>query len=279
MMIRDGGFRRFLNLGNLLHGYFHGRWTNQYHKLLRNHIFPRLGPRGKMWLSDRIHLKVLTQDQAEAVITIDQEIPLRDLEQIIPYPMVRDFVLKGPPDVAVYECPCRHSRRNHCEPTQVHLIIGKTFVDFMLEHNPNSTRRIAQTEALELLRAEHDRGHLHSAFFAHHFHDRFFSICNCCKCCCEGIEGMVKYGIPMFASSGYSAQVGETLCTACGICEDACPFGAIQVDKAAVVNQDICMGCGVCVGQCPDDAISLVRDEKKGVPLDVRSLVQEQTTK
>ena len=67
-MIREGGLRRFLNIGNLLHGYFHGRWSNQYHKLLRNNIAPRLGSQGKKWLSDRIHLKVLTQDQAEAII-------------------------------------------------------------------------------------------------------------------------------------------------------------------------------------------------------------------
>ena len=29
------------------------------------------------------------------------------------------------------------------------------------------------------------------------------------------------------------------------------------------------MGCGVCVGQCPNQALSLVRDERKGAPLDV----------
>jgi ferredoxin len=30
------------------------------------------------------------------------------------------------------------------------------------------------------------------------------------------------------------------------------------------------MGCGVCVGQCKTDAASLIRDERKGLPLDVR---------
>jgi Pyruvate/2-oxoacid:ferredoxin oxidoreductase delta subunit len=32
------------------------------------------------------------------------------------------------------------------------------------------------------------------------------------------------------------------------------------------------MGCGVCEAQCPNDALELVRDERKGVPLDVRAL-------
>jgi ferredoxin len=272
--MREAGFRRFLNL-SALHGYIYGRWTNQYVKLLINYIFPRLGPRGRKWWADRYHGKVLTQEQAKAIITIDQDIPLRDLEQIIPYPMARDLVLKGPPDVAVYECPCRHARQNPCQPTQVCMVIGQPGVDFVLEHNPQSSRRLTQAEALELLEAEHERGHLHSAWFKDAVMDRFYAICNCCKCCCGGIEAMVKYGIPMMASSGYVAQVDETLCAACAACEDACPFRAIQVNEMSVVNWEACMGCGVCVGQCPNEAMSLVRDERKGVPLDVRLLVQE----
>jgi heterodisulfide reductase subunit A-like polyferredoxin len=78
------------------------------------------------------------------------------------------------------------------------------------------------------------------------------------------------------ASSGYVAQVDETLCAACATCADACAFEAIEMDGTAIVNWESCMGCGVCVGQCPNEAVTLVRDERKGVPLDVRLLVQEQ---
>jgi ferredoxin len=274
-VMREGGFRRFFNL-SALHGYIYGRWTNQYLNLLINYISPRLGPRGKKWLADRYHGKVLTQGQAKAIITLDQEIPLRDLEQIIPYHMARDLVLKGPPEVIAYECGCRHARQNPCQPTQVCMVIGQPFVDFILEHNPQSSRRLTQTEALELLQAEHQRGHLHSAWFKDACMDRFYVICNCCKCCCGGIEAMTKYGIPMMVSSGYVAQMDKDLCTACGICVDACPFGALSVeDERSVMDWEKCMGCGVCVGQCPNEAMSLVRDERKGVPLDVRLLVQE----
>jgi ferredoxin len=80
----------------------------------------------------------------------------------------------------------------------------------------------------------------------------------------------------MMVSSGYVAQMDKDLCTACGICVDACPFGALSVeDERSVMDWEKCMGCGVCVGQCPNEAMSLVRDERKGVPLDVRLLVQE----
>jgi len=276
-IIREGGLRGFLNVGTLLQGYVLGRWTNQYLNLLIKYIFPRLGPRGKSWFSDRYHWKVLTQEQAEAIITIDQEIPLRDLEQIIPYPMARDLVLKGPPDVAVYECGWRHARANPCQPTQVCMITGQPMVDFVLEHNPKTSRRLTQAEALELLRAERERGHMHSAFFGHPLLDRFFTICNCCKCCCGAIEAMVKYGMPLIASSGYVAQVDETLCTACGTCVDACPFDALSIeDETSTMDWEKCIGCEVCVALCPNEARSLVRDESKGIPLDVRLLAQEQ---
>jgi ferredoxin len=156
------------------------------------------------------------------------------------------------------------------------MVIGQPFVDFMLEHHPQSSRRLSQAEAIELLQAEHERGHMHSAWFKDATMDRFYAICNCCKCCCGGIDAMVKYGAPTLAASGYVAQVDDTLCAACATCEDACLFEAIQVNGAAVIDWEACMGCGVCVGQCPNEAMSLVCDERKGVPLDVRLLVQEQ---
>ena len=85
---------------------------------------------------------------------------------------------------------------------------------------------------------------------------------------------MTKYGMQLMASSGYVAQVDEMLCVACGTCEEACPFEAVEVAEAAIVDWETCMGCGVCVGQCPNEAMSLVRDERKGEPLDVRLLAE-----
>ena len=273
-LLRQAGLRRFLNL-SALHGYVYGRWIKEYINVLINYVIPRLGSRGKKWLAGHYHGKVLTPELAKAIITTDRDIPLQDLEQIIPYPFARDLLLKGPPDVAVFQCGCRQIRENPCQPIQVCMVIGQPFVDFILEHHPKSSRRLTQTEALDLLRAEHERGHLHSAWFKDALLNRFYAICNCCKCCCGGIEAMVKYGAPTMASSGYVARVDEALCVACDTCKDACPFNAISIDGTATVKWETCMGCGVCVEQCPNEAMSLVRDERKGVPMDVRILVQK----
>ena len=260
---------------NALHGYVYGRWTKQYIRVLLNFLFPRLGPRGKQWWSDRFHFKVLTPEHARNIVTINRNISRRALEQIIPFPMARDFVLKAPAEIVLYECACRHTRENPCQPTQVCLIIGRPFVDFILSHHPDTSRRITQQEAVELIEAEHKRGHIQTAWFKDAMLGRFYALCNCCKCCCFGMEAMAKHGIPLAASSGYVAQVDETVCSACGTCEETCPFEATQLNGTAMVNWETCMGCGVCVTQCPSEAISLLRDEKKGMPLDVRMLAEE----
>jgi len=257
-----------------LHSYVYGRWTNQYVHVLINWVSPRLKAPGKKWLTDRYHGKILTPGHAQAIITLNKPIPLRDLEQIIPYPLARSLVLDGPPDVAAYECACRHARANPCQPTQVCMVIGKSGVDFALEHNPQSSRRLTQAEALDLLRAEHERGHLHSAWFKDALQNRFYAICNCCKCCCGGIEAMTKLHMPMVASSGYVAQIDQSLCNLCAACVKTCPFDALTTNESHLERDwERCLGCGVCVDQCPIGALSLARDERKGIPLDVRQMV------
>ncbi len=269
--VRDGKIADLFNL-RALHMYLYGRWTVPYIKFVVRWLHPGLSEKGKKWWTDRYHGKVLTHDQARAIIELDHPIPRRDLEQIVPYALARDIVLAGPPDVAAYECGCRWAREKHCEPTQVCMVVGQPFVDFVVEHHPRRARPLTQTEAVALLRQEHERGHLHSAWFKDAAQGRFYAICNCCKCCCAGIEAMVKHGAPMVASSGFVARVDDERCSACEICVTACPFGAIAVNGAARVDWDRCMGCGVCVGQCATEAVTLVRDERKGTPLDVRLL-------
>ena len=84
---------------------------------------------------------------------------------------------------------------------------------------------------------------------------------------------MKNYGVRLLISSGYISQIDTSLCTVCEKCVAACPFNALSLEgKDIRFDWERCMGCGVCTGQCSLGAISLARDEKKGVPLDVRLL-------
>ncbi|MBW1806489.1 MAG: 4Fe-4S binding protein [Deltaproteobacteria bacterium] len=64
-----------------------------------------------------------------------------------------------------------------------------------------------------------------------------------------------------FSFGGYSVNLAGCFitedCTACGICLDACPFGAISEGEPYVIDTRYCDECGVCYSLCPVDAIEL----------------------
>jgi len=257
-----------------LHGYIYMRWTQKYIDTL----FGMTGSgqsasKGEYWLAERYHAKVLTHEHACSIINLDKPIKRRALDQIVPYPIARDILLQASPDIVVYECVCRNKQEKHCEPTQVCMIVGRPFTDLVLEHHPGQARRLDRAAALELLEAEHLRGHVHTAWFKDAMMGRFYAICNCCKCCCGGIHEMAVRGVPMITSSGYVAQLDAALCAQCGDCVEACPFRAIrQTDDAVLHDWNRCFGCGVCEVTCATGAITMVRDERKGLPMDVRTM-------
>lgn len=268
---RASGWQK-LRDGTFLHSYIYGRFPKEYIGYALKIALPRMTARERKNVAHHYHGKVVPTELAQAIVTHEHDLALRDLEQVIPYRVARDLVLKGPPDIAVFDCPCRATRAHPCEPKQVCMIIGQPFVDFILEHHPGKSRRLTPMQAAQLLQAEHERGHVHTAYFKDVMLNRFYAICNCCKCCCGGIEAMMKHGVPMVTSSGYVARVNEAKCEACGTCEETCAFDAAHVNGHSQVDWDKCMGCGACEAKCPNDAIALVRDERKGIPLDVRAM-------
>ena len=273
-----------------IHGYVYARWPYLYigigtgeHPLskvfgpLAHWLSRLLPPRSdesgdRVSFADTYHGKVVPLEAATQLVTVDEEIRLTDLEKIIPYKLARDIVLQNPDHIVVLDCPCRASRPDPCLPLDVCLIIGEPFAGFIAEHHPGRSRWITPAEAVEILRAEDERGHVHHAFFKDAMLGRFYAICNCCACCCGAMQAH-RHGTPMLAASGYEACVDADRCVGCGVCAEACQFGALSVeDGTAVVDQAACMGCGVCVHQCTQGAVSLMRDPAKGEPLEIRDL-------
>jgi ferredoxin len=286
---RTPGFSFF----DWLHGYVYARWPYLYigmgtgqHPLARffrplvGWLAPLFGIAdddpdiGAATFADGYHGKVMPLDAATRLVSVAEEVSLTDLERVIPYPRARDIVLRNPDHIAALECPCRAAREEPCLPLDVCLIVGEPFAGFIVEHHPRRARWVSQAEAAEILRAEHERGHVHHAFFKDAMLGRFYAICNCCACCCGAMQAW-QNGTPMLASSGYVASADPARCTGCGLCVEFCQFEALSLDDGAVrVEAALCMGCGVCASKCKQAVLSLARAPDRGVPLEIRELVQ-----
>jgi len=278
-----------------LHGYIYGRWTYLYigiatgeHRLTRIiiplwNLFMKIfrvhghgAHRGKgASFADMYHGKIVPLDEARRLVSVRQDIDIRNLDKIIPYTRARDIVLRNPDHIVVLDCPCRVARPNPCLPLDVCIAIGEPFAQFVLDHHPRRSRRITQAEAITILEEEHARGHVHHAFFKDAVLDRFYAICNCCSCCCGAMQAY-RGGTPMLASSGFVARVDSLKCSGCGLCVEACPFGAIRLDGQTIaIDEKVCLGCGVCIDKCNRKALALERDFTKSEPLLIRELMEQ----
>jgi ferredoxin len=277
------------SLFDRLHGYVYGRWTFLYIALgtgqhpLANKLAPviSLFSRKKKdareenrGTADEYHGKTIPLETATQLVMVNEPVAIPDLEHVIPYKQARALILQNPEHIVALNCPCRSARENPCLPLDVCLVVGEPFASFVSEHHPDKTRWITQAEAVDILKAEDERGHVHHAFFKEAMLGRFYAICNCCSCCCGAIHAH-QHGTPMLASSGFISQVDADLCISCGVCETYCQFEAISFDGIAVVDEAKCMGCGVCVSKCNEGALSLRREESKGFPLELIALMNQ----
>lgn len=280
---------------DFVHGYVYARWPYLYigigtgEHTLAKRLAPFAGWINKIitkkkqgepadssiGFADTYHGKTLPLETATQLISIKQDIRIHDLEQVIPYQRARSIILHNPDHIVVLDCPCRSAREHPCLPLDVCLIIGEPFASFVQEHHPQRSRWITRDEAIAILKAEDERGHVHHAFFKDAMLDRFYAICNCCACCCGAMQAQ-RSGTPMLASSGYLSHVDEERCIGCGDCISYCQFEALEVlDGVNHVLYEKCMGCGICISKCEQEALSLRLDAGKGSPLEVCSAMKE----
>lgn len=57
--------------------------------------------------------------------------------------------------------------------------------------------------------------------------------------------------------------IDKEKCTACGVCEGSCAFGAIAVEGDCAVANDQCRLCGACEENCPVGAITIEKQEAR----------------
>jgi ferredoxin len=277
---------------DFVHGYVYGRWPYTYigigtgeHPIAiaarrLGSFFQRFKPRRASHepepgsVAESYHGKVIPIDVARQLVSVQEDLCVPDLEQVIPYSKARSLILKNPDHIIALDCPCRMSRKEPCLPLDVCLIIGEPFASFVHQHHPEHSRWLTAGEAEAILLEEHERGHAHHAFFKDAMLNRFYAICNCCSCCCGAMQAM-RNGSPMLASSGYVSVISTDDCIGCGECESACLFEAIRLEQGfAFIDRERCMGCGLCVDVCAQGALSLELAPDRGLPFEIGRLME-----
>ncbi len=260
-----------------VHGYIYYRWTSRYVALVRwalkRHGLGVVRIAAGNHLAETHHAKVVPAQTARRVITIDRPVELHASESVVPYRVARDVVLEAPLAIALAQCACRatarQSGRGHdCGPLEQCLYLGDPIAAFVVEKQPTA-RLITAEEALAVIDAAAERGAIHTLWFKDAAAGRMYAICNCCSCCCIGLEAQ-REGFRPLAGSGYCALVDATACSACGACVAVCAFGALTMagtGGTAVVDKERCFGCGACQRVCPTSAIALEVAEDGPTPL------------
>lgn len=274
------------DLGQFIHGYVYGRFPNWYIGKLRqmgdnagqSRNRSKKRGNGARRLQERYHSKVLTTNDARKVIHLDRPVEVENPERVIPFDIANRIVIETPGKIAVIDCPCRETKgADACGPRDVCLIVGSPYVEFVVDHRVNNARELSRAEAVGVLEKAAARGWVHTAWFKDAMGGRFYSICNCCSCCCMGLGAMQKSRnrARFVISSGYVAIIDDQRCANCGHCGEVCSFGAIEtLEGRAVVRSRHCYGCGVCANLCPNGAAVLVADPDKGVPMDMDVLAR-----
>lgn len=76
---------------------------------------------------------------------------------------------------------------------------------------------------------------------------------------------------------GITATVNEKRCVGCGMCVDACSYGARELDpvkRIAKVTEVLCQGCGACVVACPNGATQQKCYEKSQMLAALKAVVE-----
>ena len=76
-----------------------------------------------------------------------------------------------------------------------------------------------------------------------------------------------------------TASVDEDLCSGCGICEEVCPYNAIEIKeikggkRKAEIHEALCNCCGLCGAACPSGAITMRHFTDKQISRQIETLL------
>lgn len=284
------------------HAYFYLARTDMYVNLLlplaKFIVFKLPRPAGKLLLSFVIpnyHSKILVTADAKKIVTLNEDVRIDDSigEKVAPFEIARQILFEHPDHITSADCACRmyvKRKTGKCSSSEKYgintcMAIGEPQASFLFEHSTLNPKRLSIEEALDRLDDFHKNGWIHTFWFKDALGYRSYAMCNCCGECCQGMLANNKlaptagYKNKMILPSGYTAKIDESKCKGCGTCVKICPFKARTLNASkgkSEIDYDKCHGCGVCIDACPNGALSLELYPKKGIPLDICKLKEQQ---
>ena len=164
--------------------------------------------------------------------------------------------------IGVSRCYCRHKMEyihQACDAPQDICLTFNFTAASLIRHG--HARSVDVSEALDILQKAQG---LNLVQFGENVREEINFICNCCKCCCEGMLAARRFAMyhPV-NTTNFLPAIDPQACRGCGQCTSVCPVEAITLAPVssgrpyAGLNGDVCLGCGLCARACPTGAVTL----------------------
>ncbi|MDM8001696.1 MAG: 4Fe-4S binding protein [Bacteroidota bacterium] len=170
--------------------------------------------------------------------------------------------------LAIGVCSCRnenlHTGMKECDaPLDTCSFLG-IGAEYAIRNN--FAREVTKSEMLDNLARSREYD---LVFCAVNTRKNPMAICHCCRCCCNFLGGLIRYGYSnSVISSNFISNVDAGRCTGCGRCAKVCPVNALSLisandpenDKRKAIQLDAqkCIGCGICSAKCATTAIEMI---------------------
>ncbi len=198
----------------------------------------------------RANVQVMRTLVREEALTDDPGVEVLDFERT-------SRIITTARTVAVATCPCRHHAQLAGRGCGAEMRACMSFNQVAAGLiRVGLAEQIGATEALDIVARAKAAG---MAQTADNVQRNIGFLCNCCRCCCEFMNGVRKTGLASTVTANWVAETDFSNCRGCKKCFRRCPVEAITVvDNEgqgrrpywSVVDPDKCIGCGVCVDVC-----------------------------
>lgn len=171
------------------------------------------------------------ETQLGRVLVMEPSLP-SDAAAVLEYERASE-IIRTAKHIAVGTCYCRHKITHADKACDAPLGNCLTLNDAAASATRHgSARRIEAAEGLDLLNEAWSCGLIQCA---DNVRQDVNFICNCCRCCCEGLIAVRRLAIthPLF-STNFIPAVDADLCNGCSNCVGACPIGAIALAENQV---------------------------------------------